>query len=49
MKIAVNYSNEAKQLVKDSVIDIDMFKCPDFSKEIIQQAREQNLVIFILI
>jgi uncharacterized protein len=40
MKIAVNYSNEAEQLVKDTVIDVDMFKCPDFSKELIQQAEK---------
>ncbi|MDH5162605.1 DUF692 family multinuclear iron-containing protein [Heyndrickxia oleronia] len=38
MKVAVNYSTEAEQLIKDSLIDVDVFKCPDFSKELIQRA-----------
>ncbi|MFC4403758.1 DUF692 family multinuclear iron-containing protein [Gracilibacillus xinjiangensis] len=40
MKLAVNYSLETEKLVKDSVIDIDMFKCPDFSKELIDNAKQ---------
>lgn len=38
MKVAVNYSTEAEQLIKDSLIDVDVFKCPDFSRELIQRA-----------
>ncbi|WP_194287296.1 multinuclear nonheme iron-dependent oxidase [Gracilibacillus oryzae] len=40
MKLAVNYSKEAHQLVEDAVIEVDMFKCPDFSKELIENAEK---------
>ncbi|UOQ86569.1 multinuclear nonheme iron-dependent oxidase [Gracilibacillus salinarum] len=42
MKLAVNYSVEAERLVRDSVIDIDYFKCPDFSNELIENAEKTN-------
>ncbi len=38
MKFAVNFSKEAEQLVKDDSVAIDIFKCPDFSKELIERA-----------
>ncbi|TFE00658.1 DUF692 family multinuclear iron-containing protein [Jeotgalibacillus salarius] len=40
MKVAVNYSVEARNLLTNSLIDIDLFKCPDFSTELIQDAKE---------
>ncbi|MBM7578167.1 multinuclear nonheme iron-dependent oxidase [Jeotgalibacillus terrae] len=42
MKVAVNYSVEAKKLLTQSLIDIDLFKCPDFSDELIESARESK-------
>lgn len=39
MKLAVNYSVEALQLIQESKIHVDMIKCPDFSSEIIAQAK----------
>lgn len=38
MKLAVNFSEEAVKSIKDNAIVVDMFKCPDFSKELIYQA-----------
>ncbi|WP_166786808.1 DUF692 family multinuclear iron-containing protein [Jeotgalibacillus salarius] len=40
MKVAVNYSVEAKKLLSSSAIEIDLFKCPDFSMELIQDGTE---------
>ncbi|WP_162800359.1 DUF692 family multinuclear iron-containing protein [Oceanobacillus zhaokaii] len=40
MKFAMNYSVEAKQLVDQGIIDIDMFKCPDFDQQLIRDAQE---------
>ncbi|RDW20435.1 DUF692 family multinuclear iron-containing protein [Oceanobacillus chungangensis] len=40
MKFAMNYSVEAKQLVDEGIIDIDLFKCPDFDRQVICNARE---------
>lgn len=40
MKLAVNYSKEAEGLLQESKIDVDLFKCPEFSKEIIRQKEE---------
>lgn len=37
MKLAVNFSNEAENLIKNNAIQVDMFKFPDFSKELIDQ------------
>lgn len=38
MKLAVNFSKEAEKLLNDKSITVDMFKCPDFSKDLIYQA-----------
>ncbi|MFC4559193.1 DUF692 family multinuclear iron-containing protein [Virgibacillus kekensis] len=38
MKLAVNYSPAAEQLVRERKINIDIFKCPDFSRDLIDQA-----------
>lgn len=35
----MNYSVEAKQLVTEGEIDIDLFKCPDFDQQLIQIAQ----------
>ncbi|MGE8206879.1 DUF692 family multinuclear iron-containing protein [Heyndrickxia sp. NPDC080065] len=40
MKVAVNYSPKAEGLIKNKSIEVDIFKCPDFSKELIQQAKK---------
>ncbi|MFD2637309.1 multinuclear nonheme iron-dependent oxidase [Piscibacillus salipiscarius] len=40
MQFAVNYSREAEYLVENSLIDVDLFKCPDFSESLIQKAQE---------
>ncbi len=40
MKFAVNFSKEAEQLIKDNAVEVDMFKCPDFSKELIEGAEQ---------
>ncbi|WP_179134066.1 DUF692 family multinuclear iron-containing protein [Halobacillus massiliensis] len=38
MKFAINYSPEAKKLVDRQQIEIDLFKCPDFDRELIKEA-----------
>ncbi len=38
MKLAVNYSKETEELIQEGAIQVDMFKCPDFSDELIKQA-----------
>lgn len=40
MKLAVNYSLEAENLMRESSLDIDLFKCPDFSSSLINRAME---------
>ncbi|WP_010095852.1 DUF692 family multinuclear iron-containing protein [Ornithinibacillus scapharcae] len=38
MKVAVNFSKEAEALLHKKSIEVDLFKCPDFSKELIFRA-----------
>ncbi|GGF23430.1 hypothetical protein GCM10010954_22810 [Halobacillus andaensis] len=42
MKFAINYSPEAQQLIDQSMINIDLFKCPDFDKGLVQQAEKSR-------
>ncbi|MFG6149689.1 multinuclear nonheme iron-dependent oxidase [Halobacillus sp. B23F22_1] len=42
MKFAINYSPEAQQLIDQSMINIDLFKCPDFDKSLVQQAEKSR-------
>ncbi|SHN29911.1 hypothetical protein [Gracilibacillus kekensis] len=42
MKFAVNFSKEAEKLIKNNDVQIDMFKCPNFSKELIIQAESSK-------
>ncbi|WP_164667914.1 DUF692 family multinuclear iron-containing protein [Virgibacillus doumboii] len=42
MKVAVNYSPAVERLVKESLIEIDYYKCPDFSKDLIFQAEQSK-------
>lgn len=38
MQLAVNYSVEAEKLIKENLVQVDKFKCPDFSRELIYRA-----------
>lgn len=42
MKVAVNYSEEAQRLFNSSLIDVDLFKCPDFSVSLIKNAMKSK-------
>lgn len=40
MKLAVNFSYEVEKLFKDGVVHVDLFKCPDFSQDLVFYAEE---------
>ncbi|MFC7320210.1 DUF692 family multinuclear iron-containing protein [Halobacillus campisalis] len=42
MRFAVNYSPEAQRLAEKSLIDFDLFKCPDFDDQLIQTAEKSR-------
>ncbi|WP_173917155.1 DUF692 family multinuclear iron-containing protein [Halobacillus sp. Marseille-Q1614] len=42
MKFAINYSPEAKKLVDDQQIEVDLFKCPDFDRKLIEDAKNSR-------
>ncbi|WP_159462231.1 DUF692 family multinuclear iron-containing protein [Halobacillus sp. Marseille-P3879] len=42
MKFAMNYSPEAQKLISQSLIDLDLFKCPDFDPLLVQQAEKSK-------
>ncbi|MCP3028880.1 DUF692 family multinuclear iron-containing protein [Halobacillus sp. A5] len=42
MKIAINYSPDAQKLLDQSLINVDLFKCPDFNSDLIQQAEKSR-------
>lgn len=39
LKLAVNYSKEAENLVKNESVHVDLFKCPGFSHDLVQHAQ----------
>lgn len=43
MKLAVNYSPQAAALVRDGVIDVDLYKCPDWD-DVVDEASAQRPV-----
>lgn len=40
MKLAVNFSKEAEKLIQENAVEVDLLKCPDFSKELIDKAEQ---------
>ncbi|MFC7063099.1 DUF692 family multinuclear iron-containing protein [Halobacillus seohaensis] len=40
LKFAINYSHEARELIQKGLIDVDIFKCPDFDQQLVKDAQQ---------